>query len=216
MLRHVDDLNMIINRISKPVHLIGHSYGAFMCLLLAIQSPQLIKSLVLSEPPVITLFVSNKPKPGELINLLFTRPKTAVSIINFGVNGIGPATKMIQKNNLDRAIEIFGSVTLGHEACSKLSPERIEQVKANVIKAEFLGSKYPAIDESKIGKINIPVLLLEGEKSPKLFHLLLDRLEQLLRHKERIKIPNASHICHEDNAEIFNKTVLSFINRHSN
>ena len=56
--------------------------------------------------------------------------------------------------------------------------ERIEQVKMNLIKSEFLGSKYPDLDESKIRKINIPTLLLEGEKSPKLFHFLYDGFKQ--------------------------------------
>jgi pimeloyl-ACP methyl ester carboxylesterase len=42
----------------------------------------------------------------------------------------------------------------------------------------------------------------------------LDRLEELLPRVERIEIPGASHITHEDNAPAYRAAVLSFLEKH--
>ena len=215
MYQHTEDLEALIKTLDDSVHLIGHSYGAFICLLLAIKSPHLIKSLVLSEPPVITLYVSNTPKPLEILKLLFLRPKTAIALIKLGVKGIEPAKKEVKSGNMKKAIEIFGKATLGMHAYTNLSDSRMEQVNNNVIKAEFIGSGFPPLDENKIQEIKIPTLLISGRNSPKIFHFLLDRLMELLPNIKRKIIEGASHISHEDNAFDYNQTVLSFIKEHS-
>ena len=216
MKQHVEDLEAFIKMtVSKPVHLVGHSYGAFVCLLLAIQYQHLVRTLVLAEPPVITLFVSNSPKPSEILKLLFSRPRTAAAIIRFGARGVGPATAEVKHGNLDKAVEIFGKATLGGEAYAKLSNERLEQVRSNLIEAEFLGSGYPSLDINNIRQIDIPTLLVYSQNGPKLFHLLLDRLHELLPDATRELITEASHIVHEDNAVAYNSAVLTFIDKQS-
>ena len=210
--QHVLDLEQVVRKIDDGgVHLIGHSYGAFVCVLLAIKAPDLVKSLVLAEPPIITLFVSNNPKPLEIIKLLFTRPKTAIALIKLGAKGIDPATKEIKKDNIDKAVEIFGKATLGEDFYLNLSEERMEQVKENVIKAEFLGSGFPPVDNKQLRNINIPTLLLYGEKSPKIFPLLLDRLQELMPRTILKVVSGASHISHEDNFLAYNEKVLAFL-----
>lgn len=217
MLEHVADLqNVLRSQGTAPVHLVGHSYGAFVCLLLAVREPGLVRTLVLAEPPVITLFVSNMPKPLEILKLLVKRPRTALSIINFGLRGIGPATAAVKKGDMEKAMRIFGAAALGKETFRKLSESRLDQVRANLIKAEFTGSGFAPLDDAQLRSLHIPVLLLNGQMSPGLYHHLLDRLEELLPVNERIRIPGASHIMHEDNPLAFNEAVLSFIKKYSN
>src|SRR5688572_13285774 len=77
MTQHVADLGALLAALSAaPAHLVGHSYGAFVCLLLALREPHLVQTLVLAEPPVVTLFVSNQPTPLEIVKVLATRPRT--------------------------------------------------------------------------------------------------------------------------------------------
>ena len=56
-----------------------------------------------------------------------------------------------------------------------------------------------------------PTLLVNGERSPRLFHRFTDRLEELLPRAERVEIPGASHIMHEDNTTAYASAVLSFL-----
>jgi pimeloyl-ACP methyl ester carboxylesterase len=212
MTEHKQDLiNLLKTLDANPAHLVGHSYGAFICLLLALQHPNMIRSLVLAEPPVITLFVSNTPKPTELIKLLSTRPRTAIPLMRLGIKGFAPAKKAAKRGDMKKAMKIFGHAVLGPEFYNKLSESRLVQVHANAIKAEFLGSGFPSLESNKLRSIEIPTLLINGQQSPKVFHRLSDRLEELLPQTKRIQIPNASHIMYEDNTAAFNKEVISFL-----
>ncbi len=101
---------------------------------------------------------------------------------------------------MEEAMRLFGIATLGADAYHRLSESRVEQVRANLIKAEFLGSGFPPLDAEQLHSIQAPTLLISGQASPGLFHRLLDRLQELLPDVERIEIPGASYIMHEDNA----------------
>ena len=140
MMEHVDDLQALIKELGAvPAHLMGHSHGAFLCLLLAIKEPELVRTLVLAEPPVVTLFVSNTPKPMELLKLLATRPRTAIAVIKFGAKGVAPATTAAKHDDPKKAMRLFGKTLLGEQFYGQLSERRLEQVDANAIEAEFLG-----------------------------------------------------------------------------
>jgi pimeloyl-ACP methyl ester carboxylesterase len=65
---HVDDLAAFLRAIDAvPAHLVGNSWGAFIALLTAIRHPDLVRTLVLEEAPVMPLFVSAPPRPPERV-----------------------------------------------------------------------------------------------------------------------------------------------------
>ena len=53
-----NDLARLIERLDLgPVYLVGHSYGAFAALFLAMRHPELIRAMVLAEPPAVPLLL---------------------------------------------------------------------------------------------------------------------------------------------------------------
>jgi pimeloyl-ACP methyl ester carboxylesterase len=217
MAKHVEDLEEFLKFIGdQPVHLVGHSYGALLCILLALKNPKLIHTLTLAEPPAVALFVSNIPKPKEILELLFSKPKLAFGIIKFGIKGIAPTTKALKQDDMEKALDVSAKAILGAKPFLNLSKERLEQGRANMIKAEFLGSGFLPLDKNKIQYIKIPTLLVSGQNSPKLWPNLLVELNKLIPNSELKIIPNASHIMHEDNVSNYNATVLSFLKKYNN
>lgn len=215
MAEHIADLRAVLHALNAaPAHVVGHSYGAFVCLLLAQREPRLVQTLVLSEPPVITLFVSNTPKPLELLKLLATRPRTAAAIIKLGATGLGPATVAAERGDVEETLRLSGTAILGRSAYAGLSEDRKEQALINTIPAELTGSGFLPVEAGQLRGVTTPTLLLTGQSSPRVFHRLADRLEELLPRTERAEIPEASHIMHEDNAPAYNAFVLSFIEHH--
>jgi pimeloyl-ACP methyl ester carboxylesterase len=170
--------------------------------------------LVLAEPPVISLFASIPPKPTELLKLLLTKPRTAASIIKFGATGIAPATKAAERGDMQAAIDAFGPAVLGRKTFRELSDSRLEQIHTNAIRAEFVGSGFAPLSAGEVRGVQAPTLLITGQRSPRLFHRLADGIHALLPHAERLEIPGASHILHEDNPEAFNAGVLRFVAGH--
>ena len=149
----------------------GHSYGGFLCLLLAIREPALVRTLVVAEPPVVTLFVSDPPKPAELLRLLFTRPRTAAAIVKFGALGVGPATKAFRRGDVEKGVEIFGGAVFGSGGFAGLPDERRSQVLDNLtnVRAEILGSGFAPLAADELRGLGVPTLLLTGERSIPLF-----------------------------------------------
>jgi len=214
---HVTDLGALLRSLdAAPAHLVGHSYGAFLCLLLALREPMLVHSLVLAEPPVITLFVSDPPKPSELLKLLITRPRTAVALIKFGAKGVGPAIKAFRRGDTEAGLRTFGNAVFGAGGYERLPEARKAQVNDNVtnVRGEWRGSGLVPLKAEQVQRVQAPTLLVTGAESIGLFHRLTDRLGALLPHAERVEIPGASHMMHEDNASDFNAAVLAFLEAH--
>ena len=213
---HVDDLQALIRSLdAAPAHLVGNSYGAFLCLLLAVRDASLVRTLVLAEPPVLTLFVSNDPTPLELLKVLVTRPRTAVGIVRLGTQGIDPATEAFKRGDMEDGLRTFIDAVLGSGAYDRLPKPQKEQVQDNAesLKAELLGPGFLPLNAEQVQRVKEPTLLVNGEESIGLFHRLTDRLEELLPHSERTEIPEASHIMHEENAPAYNSAVQSFVEK---
>lgn len=212
---HVSDLEVVLRRLreadgSEPAHLVGHSYGGFLGLVAAMRSPALVASMVLVEPPVVTLFVSDPPRPLELLRLFLTRPGTALALLKFGMAGLGPATAAARKGDMEEATRIFGRAVMG-EAYRDISDERLEQVRANTFRAEFVGSGFPEVEPDEVRGVDVPTLLVKGAQSPGLFHRVVARLGELLPDARTLEIEAASHLVHETGPDIFNRRVLAFV-----
>jgi pimeloyl-ACP methyl ester carboxylesterase len=217
MAEHVADLQQLLQALdAEPAHLVGHSYGAFLCLLLAVHDPSLVRTLVLAEPPAITLFVSSTPRPPELLKLLVTRPRTAAAVIRFGAKGVGPACEAFRKGDLLEGVRIFGDAVFGPGGYDRLPEARKEQVHENIgnVRAELLGPGFLPLEAESLRRLDLPTLLLTAERSIALFHRLADRVEELLPDVERVQIPGASHMMHEDNPEAYNRAVVQFLEQH--
>jgi len=215
--RHVEDLETLLeNHVGEAAHLVGHSWGALIVLLLCLRKPGLARSMTLIEPPAITLFVDIPPKPLPLLRLFLTAPGTALAILRFGATVIGPAEKAFRRDDDEKALEIFGKGVLGPERFAGLSKERYDQVWQNrkTDKAQILGSAFPALDRDAIAKTMIPALLLTGSRSPAVFHKVIGHLDALLPLSRLVRIENASHIVHEDAPDAFDTALGDFLKSH--
>jgi pimeloyl-ACP methyl ester carboxylesterase len=214
MAEHVRDLRALVRSLgAEPAHLVGHSYGAFLCLVLAMEHPAAVRSLVLAEPPALTLFVSNDPTPRELLKLALTRPRTAAAIVRFGATGVIPSVRAFRAGDARRGARIFGDAVFGPGGYASLNEDRRAQVYDNLsnVSAELLGPGLLPLPPQAVAEMSLPTLLVTGERSIGLFHRLTDRLDELLPRSERAEIPDASHMMHQDNAPVFNHAVRTFL-----
>src|SRR6476620_3289765 len=106
----VDDLAQFVQALDAgPVHLVGHSSpGGFGSLRLASQHPELLRTLVLLEPPAFPLLgVSIPPRPAQVIKLLIRHPRAGIGFVKFGVRGMRPAIKAFQRGDDAGALRVF-------------------------------------------------------------------------------------------------------------
>ncbi|MEZ4700951.1 MAG: alpha/beta hydrolase [Rhodothermales bacterium] len=211
--QHIEDLEAVLRALdAAPAHLVGHSYGGVICLMLAARSPDLVRSIVLAEPPVLGMLVGVPPNPIELLRLAIKSPRTAAGIFKLGAFGLGPATAASRRGDMEAVLRLTGTAILGEEAFRALSPERLQQVKDNLIREELLSPGFmPRLPVDAVRSVRAPALLVGASRSPNVFACLLDELSEVLPHTRRASIPFSSHIMHEDNTPAYNQAVLSFL-----
>jgi pimeloyl-ACP methyl ester carboxylesterase len=92
---NVEDLaELIIKRLNLgPVHLIGHSYGALTALYTTYQHPDLVRSLVLGEPPVMSLLEYNQQYSKDVDTII--------------ENAFKPAQEAIRRGEMERAVSLL-------------------------------------------------------------------------------------------------------------
>jgi len=213
-----DDLAAFLREIDVvPAHLVGNSAGGLFSLLVAIRWPDLVRSLVLEEPAVAGLFLSDPPRAREVFRLFATRPRAAVAILRYGLNTVVAMTRIMRSGDEERAARSFTRGALGTEAYERLSPDRWAQVMDNLSELHAYASgtsSFPPIDDEGVRSIRAPVLLMTSEHGPAALRYSADRLEELLPNVERVEIPDASHLMHEDNPPVVNQVILEFLSRH--
>lgn len=212
--QHVDDLAGLIQALdAEPAHIVGHSWGALIALILALQKPYLCRSLFLIEAPTVSLHLDMPPKIHALIKLFLTSPKLSFAIAKLGAGTFEPAEKAFRNGDDKSAIEVFGRGILGVEAYETLSPERYQQVWDNrgPDRAQALYHGFPSLKGAAFSGINMPVQLISGSDSPAVFNLLNDNLLGKLPNGQHRVIQNASHIVQEDAPKELNAALLEFL-----
>jgi pimeloyl-ACP methyl ester carboxylesterase len=215
-LPHVDDLVTFLRVMdATPAHLVGHSWGALICLLTAIRHPQVVRSLVLQEPPVLSLFMSTRPRPTELLRLFVRRPRTARVILSFAVKTALPAERAFRQGDDEAALQAYALGLLGKDTWRRIPKERKQQAFENVLslRTQVLGAGFPPLSDDDVRGVQAPTLLMTGARSPAYLPRLTDRLQQLLPNAERVEIAAASHLMNEENPAAANESILDFLSR---
>src|SRR5258706_821379 len=215
---HAQDLAAIIKTLNLGrVHLVGSSFGAYTSLTTAIQNPELIRTLVLGEPPVLPLLVSNPDNPLQILSLFLRDFATARDFMKFALKHFKPAQKALKNNQLEEGVRLFASGVLGEGGYEKLS----EEVKATFMdnakafQVEMLGQGFPPFHKVEAKQMILPTLFVYGEKSPKFLLSVSDLLMNILPSCEKVVISDASHLIHGDNPTVYNEKVLAFLSKHN-
>ncbi len=219
MLPHVDDLIAFADTLGLGrVHLVGNSWGGFICLLVALKRPDLVRSMVVQEPPVLPLFLSTPPKPWELIAVFLSRPRTGKALLRMMMRGILPEIAAFKRNNLEDGVRIHAEkVALGPDAYASL-PDEIKRhmlLDARTARAQMLGKGFPRFTPADARAIRVPTLVMTGATSPEALHRLADRLVELIPNVERVEIAGASHVMHWQNPDATAQAILRFLDRHA-
>ena len=201
---HAEDLASFIQSLNAgPVHLVGHSYGAFTALLTTLKHPELVKTVTLGEPPVAPLLMT-VPGGDTIANKFFALVK--------------PASEAFKSGNDEKAVSIFAGWVIGDtNFYNSLPAEARSAMLTNTLelRGSLLSNKpFPDVKCEDLKKIQTPVLLMKGERTISFFSIIIDEVDKCLSNKEKITLPGATHGLQMENPGDFNKMVLAFIDKH--
>ena len=214
----VEDLAAFITTLNlAPVHLVGHSSpGGFGGLLLAHRHPELLRSLVLLEPPAFSLLgVNIPPTPPQVLRLMARHPRAGIGFIKFGAKGVRPAMKAFDRGDDEGGLRIFMTAVAGKQRVASIPDETFQTFVGNVapFKAQ-LRAGFPPLSNDDARSIRVPTLLVAGAESPAPLTAVTVRLEKLLPDVRRLNIAGASHNMFNSHPAEFNTGVIDFIGQH--
>ena len=203
---HAEDLAALLLTLDvAPAHVVGSSYGAYIALQLVRDHPQLVRSLVLAEPPVVSLLTGSEE--GDAARRTFYS------------NTLDPARAAFVHGDSVGAVRLFYDATAGRGAFDQLAPAARAELLTHAYELgrEMLAERsdyYPPITCAELGRITTPVLLVRGERSPRMFQLISDELARCLQNDTTVTIRGSGHPPNAANAAYFTRTVLRFLATH--
>lgn len=212
---HVDDLLAFLRATdARPAHLVGNSWGAFICLVAAIREPDSVRSLVLEEPPLIPLIMGNPPSPINALKAFPRHPLVTVAVMGFGARTLVPVTAAVKAGDIEGSLVRFARGVLGEAEYERL-PEGVRahmRANSSTHAGQFLADGgFESITESQIRSVGRPALVVTGSDSPAALRRLAGLLASLLPNARRLDVPAATHLMHLQNPVAFNGGLVEFL-----
>ena len=206
-----EDLAALIRNLKlAPAHVVAVSYGAYTALLLAARHPELVRSLVLSEAPVLRWLpelAGGQPLFADFMSKVWE-----------------PAARGFREGDeagVTAAVDGFGE--LGYSGSEQKMtfaglPSQIQKVlleNAPEWRALTMSKNaFPDLPLDAVPRIKTPTLLLSGERSLALHGLIDSQLAKLLPQNERVIVAKATHEMWNEYPEACRSAALAFLAKH--
>jgi non-heme chloroperoxidase len=203
---HAEDLAaMLLTLDLAPAHVVASGYGSYVALVLASEHPQLVRSLVLADPPIFPLLTPSEE--GDAARR------------SFYTYSLDPTRAAFVRRDSVTGIRIFFDALHGRGQFDRLpAPARADLLAhAFELRHEMLaerGDYSPPVTCPDLGRITTPILLVRGDRTPKIFQLITDELARCLQSDTTVTIPGAGYPVHAGNPAYYNTLVMRFLMTH--
>jgi len=196
-----DDLVGLVNALGlkAPVHVVGSSYGAYIAALVERDCPELVRSAVLGEPPILSLLADD---PKSLKSYRASEARFAEKVL-----------AALRDDDDAAATAGFIDFIMGEGAFDRL-PARTRQMMLQ--NSKTLATELPTPDRDHFTtedarKILVPTMLLRGQRSPPMFQTVTSILASSMPNATVSTIRDSSHAPYSTHPGVYNKTVLRFL-----
>lgn len=190
------------------VHVVGHSYGAFAALFLAARRPDLVRTVVLAEPPAVSLLAH---VPGA------HAAAGRAALADIEVRMVAPMRTQFLLGDREAGVRVFIDYVFGHPgAWDAMSPAARAETMKDAHEWDVMltsGVLFPQIRPEAVRRIAAPALLLSGAKSYPFLGLIDEALMALLPNAHRIVFPSATHQMWLQEPDACRKAALALQNQ---
>jgi pimeloyl-ACP methyl ester carboxylesterase len=196
----VADLAALIEQAGiAPAHVVGNSFGAIISLRLAAERPELIRSLVVHEPPLVGL-LTDDPTMAPILQAVSERIRGVVELLTAG-DMAGGACRFVE------------DIAFGPGAWGQLPPQAQATFIANAPTwlDETRDPDALTLDLTTLTSFERPTLVTQGDASPPMFKPIAQRVADAISTASRHTFTGAGHVPHMTHPDDYIKTVSSFI-----
>ncbi len=187
-----------------PAHIVAHSIGAVAALFCTLEHPELVRTLVLAEPPVLRWASGTPEGDAEWARFLDEMWRPAAAAFRAG----DPVT----------AMRVITDSFAGAGTFERLRPPVRDRLLRNARDWEAFTTSsdcFPHLDRARVAAIEAPVLLLSAERTVRIHRIVDDVLAATLPAPERVHIAGATHDLWADRPDACRDATLDFLARHA-
>jgi pimeloyl-ACP methyl ester carboxylesterase len=203
-----DDLAAFITRLRLGrVYVIGHSYGALTALFLATRHPDLVRAVVLAEPPAVPLLRHLPDEQAVKGNAMFADIQKRM---------VEPMQRRFAAGDAEGGVEIFINYVFNDPRAWAGMPQADRTAALRAAHEWDLmmtsGQLFPELDVAVLRKISVSVLVMSGGTSFPFLQYIDQQLVRLIPGARNIVYPEAGHqmwlvypqLCRDDAIAFFN------------
>ena len=184
-----EDLAQLIEALHLgKVFVVGHSYGALTALFLAARHPELIRAVVLAEPPAVSLL-------GHLPGSDAAQGRAMFADIQARM--VAPMKAAFAAGDTERGVAAFiDYVFADPDAWEHFSASSKAETLRDAHEWEVMmtsGTLFPDLPPDTVRRISAPVLVMSGAKSYPFLGKIDEALMQMLPDSRRVVFPDAGH-----------------------
>lgn len=202
-----DDLAAFVVKLRLGrVYVIGHSYGALTALFVATRHPELLRAVVLAEPPAISLLRHLPDEQAVKGDAMFTDIQRRM---------VEPMKRQFAAGDAQGGTETFINYVFNdpHAWAGMLQADRTAILRAahewEVMMTS--GELFPELDPAAVRSINVPVLVMSGGVSYQFIQYIDQEIVRLVPGVHSIVYPEAGHqmwlqypqLCRDDAIAFF-------------
>lgn len=193
---HVTELAEFIDTIDAgPVHLVGHSRGGCVAFNVARQYPRLVKTLTLADPG----------GPLQMEGMPEASLPPATNVLRARV------AELIESHQIEAGLELFvDSVSVPGSWRKSPTAFRTMAIDNAHTLPKQLRDPLPVYSREAAREVQCRTLLVDGQKSPRMFRNNVARLAEWLDFAEQQTITGASHGMNVSNPGAFNRVIQAF------
>jgi esterase len=199
-----EDLSALLRQWDAgPAILVGSSYGAYTALAVAVSRPDLVRAMVLVEPPMLRW--ADFTEEGRAVRARFEQ------MIRL------PARQAFLEGRGEDAVRLLTGGIVGAAVASGISGEAMRRRMENERSIRMLTlstDEFPMITPEALAAIRCPTLLLAGERTPAIHDTVFRSVCRAMPNASSGRIAGAGHGAARDNPEEFNRTALAFLRGH--
>ncbi|MFL6244831.1 MAG: alpha/beta fold hydrolase [Thermoanaerobaculia bacterium] len=192
------DVDYLESLLDAPAHFVGHSYGGFLALQLALKRPDLVRSIAAYEPVAFGILdeVEDADERKQL--------------------GLVRQTWAPDESGADDAwLRDFVDWWNGAGAWAQL-PEGTRAAMRGVgwkVFQEVITLAADRTDRATYATIDVPALILGGDQSPRAERRVVEHLGAALPHASARLFPGVGHMGPISHAALVNGAIVDFLNQ---
>ena len=191
----------VFTRAGERFALIGHSYGAAVALIAALQRPERVHAMVLYEPTLFSLIDSASPMPNAADGIRQT---------------VALAAAAVARDDHGAAAELFIDYWMGEGAWFAKPEAQRSAIEAAVVNVQGWSSALfdDTVQLAAFQALKMPVLLMQGSETTPSAQAVVTLLAQTLPRVELLTFPGMGHMGPVTHPAQVNEAIYGFLRRH--